>query len=190
MGKKILKPNCVLDYNKRRDAVDKKDMILSSLELVRRTGILWHKNFFFMLWTCVFNAYVLHCVSNNKKIPMAKFHICLIREMVESYAGPKRRGGGRKSEEDVPLRLSGHHFPNHLVTSDACKSSLQHKACVVCKNKKTPKITPMSAILAIRNKYHANEQECLAIIWGIKCYRKYLSDRPFLLQMECSTMTW
>ncbi|KAG8239925.1 hypothetical protein J437_LFUL019516 [Ladona fulva] len=66
---------------------------------------------------------------------MAKFHISLIREMVERFAGPKGRGGGRKSEEDVPLRLSGRHFPK-LVTSDACKSGLPCKACVVCKNKK------------------------------------------------------
>ncbi|KAG8239013.1 hypothetical protein J437_LFUL005070 [Ladona fulva] len=74
-------------------------------------------------------------LSSIESIPKAKFHISLIREMVERFAGPKGRGGGRKSEEDVPLRLSGRHFPK-LVTSDACRSSLPRKACVVGKNKK------------------------------------------------------
>ncbi|KAG8239405.1 hypothetical protein J437_LFUL017987 [Ladona fulva] len=134
-GKKIFKPNCVLDNNKRMGAVDKKDMILSSIESVRKT-VKWYKKFFFhVVDMSVFNSHMLHCVSNNKKIPMAKCHISLIREMVERFAGPKGRGGGRKSEEDVPLHLSGRHFAK-LVTSDACKSILPCKSCLVCKNKK------------------------------------------------------
>ncbi|KAG8223623.1 hypothetical protein J437_LFUL003491 [Ladona fulva] len=75
MGKKNIKPNCVLDYNKRMGAVDKKYMILSSIE------------------------------SGLKEEVVAE------------------------SQEDVPLRLSGRHFPK-LVTSDACKSGLPRKACV------------------------------------------------------------
>ncbi|KAK9686724.1 RNase H-like domain found in reverse transcriptase [Popillia japonica] len=33
-------------------------------------------------------------------------------------------------------------------------------------------------------RYHINEQECLAVIWAIKRYRPYLEDRPFLLPTD------
>uniref|UniRef100_A0ABD2WCX6 RNA-directed DNA polymerase n=1 Tax=Trichogramma kaykai TaxID=54128 RepID=A0ABD2WCX6_9HYME len=39
-------------------------------------------------------------------------------------------------------------------------------------------------------KYHCNEQECLAIIWGIKKFRHYLEDGPFTLRTDSKTLTW
>lgn len=30
-------------------------------------------------------------------------------------------------------------------------------------------------------RYHCNEQECLAVIWGIKYFHPYLEDSPFTL---------
>ncbi|KAH1016964.1 hypothetical protein HUJ05_007705 [Dendroctonus ponderosae] len=39
-------------------------------------------------------------------------------------------------------------------------------------------------------RYHVNEQECLALIWGIQLYRGYLEDRPFLVRTDSKALTW
>lgn len=39
-------------------------------------------------------------------------------------------------------------------------------------------------------RYHINEQECLAVVWGIRKYRPYLEDRPFTLRTDSKTLTW
>lgn len=39
-------------------------------------------------------------------------------------------------------------------------------------------------------KYHSNEQECLAIVWAIRRYRHYLEDRPFTLRTDNRSLTW
>ncbi|CAB0032516.1 unnamed protein product [Trichogramma brassicae] len=39
-------------------------------------------------------------------------------------------------------------------------------------------------------KYHCNEQECLAVVWAIKRFRPYLEDRPFILRTDSRTVTW
>ncbi|KAG8234261.1 hypothetical protein J437_LFUL016021 [Ladona fulva] len=47
--------------------------------------------------------------------------------MVERFAGPKGRGGGRKSEEDVPLCLSSRHFLCYVrCLLTACDSTRQN----------------------------------------------------------------
>ncbi|KAL7291774.1 hypothetical protein TKK_0014559 [Trichogramma kaykai] len=39
-------------------------------------------------------------------------------------------------------------------------------------------------------RYHCNEQECLAVIWGIKRFRHYLEDAPFTLRTDSKTLIW
>ncbi|KAK9700892.1 RNase H-like domain found in reverse transcriptase [Popillia japonica] len=39
-------------------------------------------------------------------------------------------------------------------------------------------------------RYHINEQECLAVIWAIRRYRPYLEDRPFLLRTDSKALSW
>lgn len=39
-------------------------------------------------------------------------------------------------------------------------------------------------------KYHINEQECLAVVWAIKRYRPYLEDKPFTLRTDSKALTW
>ena len=40
------------------------------------------------------------------------------------------------------------------------------------------------------SRYHCNEQECLAVIWGIKRYRPYLEDNHFTLRTDSTALTW
>lgn len=39
-------------------------------------------------------------------------------------------------------------------------------------------------------RYHINEQECLAIVWGIRRFRGYLEDRPFVLRTDNRALLW
>jgi hypothetical protein len=111
-------------------AVDKKDMILSSIESVRKT-VKWYKKFFFhVLDMCVFNAHILYCEVQGKKIPLAKFHHSLIQEMVERFASDRGGVGGRKSNGSIPMRLTGRHFPKNVI-SEACKTTSPRKTCRV-----------------------------------------------------------
>lgn len=41
-----------------------------------------------------------------------------------------------------------------------------------------------------QQRYHINEQECLAIVWGVKRYRQYLEDKPFTLITDNKALTW
>ncbi|KAL1447768.1 hypothetical protein WDU94_013913 [Cyamophila willieti] len=46
------------------------------------------------------------------------------------------------------------------------------------------KLSPQEA------KYSSNERECLAIVWGVKKYRIYLEDRPFVIRTDNQSLTW
>lgn len=53
-GEKVMKPQCVVDYNANMGAVDHSDMLLSSVASVRKSVKWYKKFFFFILWTFVF----------------------------------------------------------------------------------------------------------------------------------------
>lgn len=48
-GQSIMKPQCVIDYNNNMGAVDRLDMMLSSVESVRKST-KWYRKFFFIFW--------------------------------------------------------------------------------------------------------------------------------------------
>ena len=67
-GKKVTqKPVCVLDYNNSIGAIDKADMVISTVNSTRKT-LKWYRKFFFhLLDICVWNAYCLykHKIQKN-----------------------------------------------------------------------------------------------------------------------------
>ena len=59
----IMKPDCVVDYNKNMHLVDKADMQISSVECVRKTA-KWHKKLFFhVLDIVMLNVYNMFRVN-------------------------------------------------------------------------------------------------------------------------------
>ncbi|KAI5707546.1 hypothetical protein M8J77_004691 [Diaphorina citri] len=43
---------------------------------------------------------------------------------------------------------------------------------------------------ATQRNYHINEQECLAVVWGINKFKSYLDGRHFILRTDSRALTW
>lgn len=76
------KPSCIADYNSNMGAVDRIDMILSTLNSLRKT-IKWYKKLFFhLLHLTIYNAYILYQKSTALKQKFSEFHLALIRDIL------------------------------------------------------------------------------------------------------------
>lgn len=142
-GRKKIKPSCVLDYNKSMGTVDKTDMMLSSVKCIRKT-IKWYKKFFFhVIDLCVLNAKTMFEIKKEKTLPLAKFHLELIRQLLDKFRGElgKQMAGRRTSEGDTPLRLEHRdgHYPQFLPGTE--KKEISQRRCVVCTSHSQRKMT-------------------------------------------------
>lgn len=135
-GEPIFKPECVLKYNQSMGSVDKTDMLLSSIECVRKT-IKWYKKVYFhLIDLSLLNSYSVYSTINGKKIPLAQFQLDLIKQIVEKYKTVQTSKRGRPTSTTTgPLRLVSRHFPSDVPPTTSGKFG--RRKCVVCKiNKK------------------------------------------------------
>ncbi|KAL4153017.1 hypothetical protein QTP88_000850 [Uroleucon formosanum] len=110
-GNAILKPVAVMHYNESMGPIDKTDMLLSSVECVRRT-IKWYKKLFFhLIDLSLLNAYSAYKTCTGLKISLADFQFQLIREIFTKYATQKKNLC-RHSNTCLPERLQERHFPS------------------------------------------------------------------------------
>lgn len=85
-GKKVIqKPLCVIDYNNCMGPVDKADMVISTINSTRKSLKWYRKYFFHLLDICVWIAYCLYKHNARKPTSMVKFHLNLIREILQKY---------------------------------------------------------------------------------------------------------
>lgn len=71
----IQKPLAVTEYNLNMGAVDKVDMILSSINCLQKT-IKWYKKLFFHFEQyCVVNAYSMYKINTGSHISLANFQL-------------------------------------------------------------------------------------------------------------------
>lgn len=136
-GLKRTKPSCIADYNSYMGAVDKVDMVLSTLNSTKKT-IKWYKKpFFRLLDLAIYNAYILYKNSTGTKQKFNEFHLALVKDTLRKY--PQSRsivGGGKKDSKDIPFRLTERHFPSKC-SNQTDKAQLARRKCVVCaKHKK------------------------------------------------------
>ncbi|XP_046400817.1 piggyBac transposable element-derived protein 4-like [Ischnura elegans] len=129
-GRLIIKPKCIIDYNASMGAVARADMVTSSVETVRKS-VKWYKKIFFhMVDISVLNAHCLYKAVTKKKIPFEKFQLSLIREILETYHRQSRSVSGRRSQHDLPARLTDRHFPSSTCNPATLKA--HSRRCVVC----------------------------------------------------------
>ncbi|KAG5873805.1 hypothetical protein JTB14_024121 [Gonioctena quinquepunctata] len=137
-GEDKQKPSCILNYNENMGAIDKTDMLLSSTESVRKT-IKWYKKVFLhLLDLSVLNAHVIYKVKTGDHMPLLKFQMKLVKELVDKYQMVRPRTSSSKIVgEAVPMRLVARHFPSHVEKNQ--NNKVVAKRCVVCRRHKIRK---------------------------------------------------
>lgn len=79
------KPSCIANYNSNMGAVDRVDMILSTLNSLWET-IKWYKKLFFhLLDLAIYNTYILYQKSTASKQKFSEFHLALIRDFTKIF---------------------------------------------------------------------------------------------------------
>lgn len=134
-GQPIVKPQCVIDYNKTMGAVDRSDMMLSSIESVRKS-MKWYRKFFFhLLDISILNSHALYNTKTGENMTLANFHLSVIREIIRTFYIPRpKEKKGRPSAGDQPLRIIDGHFPTPVPSTPNKKSATRR--CHVCSNTK------------------------------------------------------
>ncbi|KAG5897125.1 hypothetical protein JTB14_025079 [Gonioctena quinquepunctata] len=164
-GQHIYKPECVIDYNKNMGAVDKTDMLLTSVETVRKSTKWYRKVFFHGLDLCVLNAHVLYKEATEEKLSLADFQLELIRQILETYHNDNVQGGsGGRHSEDNPMRLSARHFPD-IIPPSTYKSKPSER-CIVCSNQKKKETRYMC-------------QECYVPLCVVPCFKRNHTVKNF-----------
>ena len=126
-GEIVRKPAPVVHYNKGMRIVDKNDMLLSSVECVRKTLRWYLKLFNHMLDMSVMNAYHLYVYKTGKKVPLLDFSKDLIRQMIAKY-WVDVQGVGRVGVR--VSRLTARHFPSPIPPLP--NTARPRRRCHVC----------------------------------------------------------
>ncbi|XP_043473691.1 piggyBac transposable element-derived protein 4-like [Leptopilina heterotoma] len=141
----IVKPTCVVEYNRNMGGIDNIDRQLSLTESVRKSMKWYRKLFFHLMDLALTAAYSLYKM-NNEYLSFPKFRLEVIRSIL-----------GISSFESIPRhsglsRLTGNHFPK-LGNSD--------RRCQVCSLKGTRK----------RTKYYCSTSTTALCV--TPCFEKY-----------------
>ena len=133
-GQVVRKPACVVEYNKKMRIIDKADMLVSSVECVRKSSRWYMKLFYHMIDLSVLNAYYLYRMKTGKKLPLLDFSKAVIRQMVNKFhVGPTTAAAAAgQAGRHCVLRLTGRHF--HVPLQATEKVEKPCRRCHVCAN--------------------------------------------------------
>ena len=155
----VQKPSCVLEYNKLMGAVDKTDMVISTIHSTRKTTKWYKKYFFHMIDMCLWNSYCLYKLKTGKTLSIAKFQLQLIDQILKKYHKQSSHHCIRPGN-NYSARLNGRHFPSPYEINEKKRS----RRCVVCtKNDK-------------RRESRYQCQECDVGLCVHPCFRIYHTE--------------
>ena len=125
------KPKCIVNYKSSIGAVDKCDMVISSIKSIRKSKKWYKKYFFHLLDIAIWNSYCLYKYKTGKDIPVAAFHFGLIRQILQKYLKDNFRQSTPRSVDKYPSRLTGRHIPV-IYTREKTKRKSGLRNCIVC----------------------------------------------------------
>ena len=130
----IIKPSCVIDYNKGMGGIDKHEQLLSCFPIMRKCVKGCKEMFFYLVDMAIYNVYVLHSkITNTTKTCIVSFHLNIAEELLEKITLSNYKKCGRPVSSDTPQRLQVNywaHFPEYIPPTKS-KEHLQ-KMCHVC----------------------------------------------------------
>lgn len=125
----ILKPTCILDYNKYMGGIDIGDAIMTHHPSFRKS-VKWYKKLFFGLMDIVLmNANILYDKKYGLKTPFLEFKMKVIEQIFEKFGNYRAERNFTASSSPSPLRLSGRHFPTLNLDENGQKC---RRRCIVC----------------------------------------------------------
>ncbi|KAK3895096.1 hypothetical protein Pcinc_001191 [Petrolisthes cinctipes] len=135
-GDTIYKPDAVLDYNINMRLVDKSDMMVSSIDCLRKT-CKWYKKAFFHLDVTVLNCYILYLQHHpDSKLALREFELELISQLLERFSTVQPQQG-RQAAAQRPDRLqqSGYMARHYLTNLPPLPSGRPgSRRCYVCRH--------------------------------------------------------
>ena len=129
-GNHIRKPEAVIDYTNKVRLIDKADMMVATVNTLRKT-MKWYKKLFFnILDMALLNAYYLYLVKTGEKPPFLCFSKSVIRQLISKFSKPTNtsRPGRKSSNISNPRRLIDRHFPSPAPSTTNEKA----RSCYMC----------------------------------------------------------
>ena len=129
---RMLKPECVHDYNNSMNGVDRSDQYSVSYPFVRKTRKWWRKLFFYLLEVSVVNSYIIYREVTQKKITHLQFRRSIVESLAVEYLQQqesRRISVGRPLSQPLPIRLDK---KLHLLEQRESR-----KECVVCSDRRS-----------------------------------------------------
>lgn len=102
-GEEIMKPNCIVEYNKNMGGVDNVDRQLALAQSIRKALKWYRKLFFHLVDLCLINAHALYKLNENIT-SFTDFRMSIINDLVIGSTNPEF------SIQPCFTRLVGKHF--------------------------------------------------------------------------------
>ncbi|XP_026736358.1 piggyBac transposable element-derived protein 4-like [Trichoplusia ni] len=158
-GLPVMKPQAVLDYSKNMGSVDTADMLLSSIQCIRKT-IKWYKKLFLHIIDMhVLNSFFCYKEINNMpNLHFAKFHLSLIRQIIENF----------HSHNTLPQSISSSHNPLRILS----KNNNDHMPTLMGKYRRCRQC----AVIKKRKETKYACKICKVYLCAAPCFEKYHSS--------------
>lgn len=159
---KVMKPKCIVKYNKGMGAVDHQDQMLACLFLMRKVMKGYRKLFFYISDMALFNTYIMQkTIYSRKRETYVDYRVHIAEAILQIVKLPDYKMRGKSSVE-TPLRLQAQywaHFPKNIDPTPRNKHPT--RTCKVCYKHK------------IRSATKWECAKCKVALHLPECFKKY-----------------
>ncbi|XP_046142229.1 piggyBac transposable element-derived protein 4-like [Osmia bicornis bicornis] len=166
---KVIKPKCILEYNKGMGAVDHQDQMLACFPIMRKVIKGYRKLFFYMSDMALFNTYIMHkAIHSRKRETFVDYRINIAEAILQIVELPDYKMRGKSTSVETPLRLQAQywaHFPKNIDPTPRNKHPT--KTCKICYKHK------------IRSETKWECAKCKVALHLPQCFRRYHTMEDF-----------
>ncbi|XP_040203816.1 piggyBac transposable element-derived protein 4-like [Rana temporaria] len=170
-GKKIMKPQVLIDYNNTMGGVDRADQgqAMTFYPAMREQQKKYYKKIFrHLLEQCLWNAFILLKKKSDKPVIHADFIWKVTERIFVNHQTPSmavNRAGRRAVGVVNPERLTGRHFMDYIPPTE--KKSAPTRMCVVCCSKRD------GSGKKIRKETRFHCPDCDVGLCAVPCFKIY-----------------